>query len=389
MEPSEKQLSRLLRTLYEAAADPQHWPSFVEAMLHETGADCSFVIALGNDEAPALYSQVGFNEESLQNYQQYFYKHDLVLQRFRQAGCKHGSWIDSRNSVLPDAELEGSEFYNDYMRPMNQYHQAGANLGITGQYPLAGITLVRSRAAGVFSSEVISLLRAISPHLRQALLLHQKLSELKVEGAVYSRALETSGVACAAISDMGNLQSCNAAADALLRRSDGLLVVEGKLKAQDPRDDAALQDVVRRACQVGSGKGECLNRKHPPGGGLLIRRQHLEKPLQVAVMPFHSDGRMLNGKPAALVFIIDPDARTLSRADLLRGIYGLTPAEARMCDLLAQGSDVKKSAERLHITEASARFVLQRVFKKVSVKNQSALLRLILALPAVSLENGE
>jgi len=101
---SEK-LSTLLRSLYEAAADPERWCSFLEAMLRATGADCSFVMALGADESPALYSQIGFDEESLQNYRRHFYKEDLILERFRQAGRKHGFWVGNRNSILPDAEL--------------------------------------------------------------------------------------------------------------------------------------------------------------------------------------------------------------------------------------------------------------------------------------------
>ena len=60
-------------------------------------------------------------------------------------------------------------------------------------------------------------------------------------------------------------------------------------------------------------------------------------------------GPMLFGMPtiAALVCISDPERAPLSRSAVLRALYGLTPAEGRVADTLAQGFEIRKAADRL------------------------------------------
>jgi DNA-binding CsgD family transcriptional regulator len=86
---------------------------------------------------------------------------------------------------------------------------------------------------------------------------------------------------------------------------------------------------------------------------------------------------------AALVFVIDPEQAPRSRATVLRSLFHLTPAESRIADGLLEGFEVAEVAERLGITQQTARFHVKRVLAKTGARRQSDLLRIMLTLPAI------
>jgi DNA-binding CsgD family transcriptional regulator len=67
----------------------------------------------------------------------------------------------------------------------------------------------------------------------------------------------------------------------------------------------------------------------------------------------------------------------------MRALYGLTPAEARLADLLLEGCEVREAADRLRTTLETARFHLKRVLAKTGTRRQTELMRLMLSLPGV------
>jgi len=65
----------------------------------------------------------------------------------------------------------------------------------------------------------------------------------------------------------------------------------------------------------------------------------------------------------------------------MQQLYGLTPTESRLADLLVEGLDVRDAAGRLRITLETTRFHLKRIFAKTGTRRQTELLRLMLSLP--------
>jgi DNA-binding CsgD family transcriptional regulator len=65
----------------------------------------------------------------------------------------------------------------------------------------------------------------------------------------------------------------------------------------------------------------------------------------------------------------------------MKMLYGLTPTESRLADLLLEGLDVRGAAQRLGITIETARFHLKRVLAKTDTRRQTELMRLMLSLP--------
>ena len=77
----------------------------------------------------------------------------------------------------------------------------------------------------------------------------------------------------------------------------------------------------------------------------------------------------------------DPTDRPQSRAATLRALFRLTPAEARVADLLLEGREMQEVANGLGLTLETTRFHTKRVLSKTGTRRQTELMRLMLSLP--------
>jgi DNA-binding CsgD family transcriptional regulator len=82
---------------------------------------------------------------------------------------------------------------------------------------------------------------------------------------------------------------------------------------------------------------------------------------------------------AVVIFISDPELRDVSLTDVLHEVYGLTPAEAELAQLLAQGISLEAAAKRRNVTLNTARSQLKQVFAKTDTRRQGELLKLVLS----------
>ena len=87
-------------------------------------------------------------------------------------------------------------------------------------------------------------------------------------------------------------------------------------------------------------------------------------------------------RPAALVFVSDPEQQMAAPADLLRRLYGLTRAEARLAALLLQGRDLPEAGAELGVTLHTVRTHLKAVLAKTGAARQAELVRILLRGPA-------
>src|SRR5215472_5840266 len=158
----------------------------------------------------------------------------------------------------------------------------------------------------------------------------------------------------------------NRVAQALLEDGDGLALGNGgELRGRMPGETAALRRLV--AAAAGALEVEA-------GGALRVSRESGET-LPLLVCPLRAGG--------AVVFVGD-QASPIRRAQLaIRRWYGLTAAEARLATALAEGATLEQAALALEITRNTARTHLKHIFEKTGTNRQSALVRLLLAGPAI------
>lgn len=173
--------------------------------------------------------------------------------------------------------------------------------------------------------------------------------------------VERLSVGLIVLSEARRLVFANPEALRILGSGDPLGIKEGRLVAPEPshqREFAALFS-ERRA----PGENSCVVLDTANDGKLVL----LLEPEGV--------GATMGG--ACTLWLIDsrPGA---SRSAWLAGAFGLTPAEARVVDALANGLSTETAATTLDISIATLRTHLQRIYAKTGARTQGGLVRLAL-----------
>jgi DNA-binding CsgD family transcriptional regulator len=101
-------------------------------------------------------------------------------------------------------------------------------------------------------------------------------------------------------------------------------------------------------------------------------------PLRPGMRAFDFAGRDSH----AAVFIQDPLDTVSFDRELLRDLYGLTVAECRVAEAVAQGHDLNAYAQAQRISSHTARTQLKSAFRKTGARRQNQLAHLFLTGPA-------
>jgi DNA-binding CsgD family transcriptional regulator len=222
--------------------------------------------------------------------------------------------------------------------------------------------------------------RLLAPRLEQGLVLLRRLEEARAAARDLTSVLARVETAVMTVGPDLRLRSANPAAEALLRRGDGLRLREGSLRVRRPRDEGALAAAVAAAtCGAGvaagrGGRGDAL---------LAIGRDGDRPPYRLGVFALSDGqgaGRGRAADPSVLVLVDDPGRESVparSEEDLFARAFGLTPAEARLAVRLAAGASLTEAAAALGVTRNTARAQLRAIFDKAEVHRQGELARLL------------
>jgi DNA-binding CsgD family transcriptional regulator len=221
----------------------------------------------------------------------------------------------------------------------------------------------------------------LKPHLCRAAQCFRQFSFLESVSKAATAALDHLPMGLILVDAAGGVLTMNRGAQEIVACNDGLRSLDGGLAAANRTESEALRGLIAAAARTGQGRG-----LHP-GGAMALSRPSMLRPLSVLVAPIGrevwANGLDLGGeRAAAVVFISDPEARQETPAELLRRFYGLTPAEARLAEAMAEGGPLSEAAERLGIGRETARSHLKQVFAKTGTHRQAELVRLLLTSPA-------
>ncbi len=167
--------------------------------------------------------------------------------------------------------------------------------------------------------------------------------------------------------------------------SIGVLAVDADLSVQFSnftgkrilRDGSLLQQRQGKLCCSNAEWFSRMPAMIRQGGNLILERDNCA-PMQLRVCPASS----ATEHSSAILYLFDRALCSVEAEPLLREIYGLSPAEARVAAGLLENPDLCGVAERLFISRATVRTHLKRIFLKTGTHSQSSLLHSILTGPA-------
>jgi DNA-binding CsgD family transcriptional regulator len=248
----------------------------------------------------------------------------------------------------------------------------GASLNVTGALP-AGIAFTLGFwrvGAGSFTETDIALGESFVPHLTRAMRIFVQYAQAYRERMVYQTVVDRIGVGVVLVDAQSMIMAENGIGAEILASRDGLSADIGRLSSAIP----ALEQHIRAAAAAQTMPAQ------EPGRPLAIERADNPSPLTLIVHPGPSvEHGSAPLRRSAIVMLRDPDRRASVSAHVVGQLFGLTPAEAALATLIAQGSDLDEAAETLGIRRNTARSQLQSIFMKTNAKRQSELVRMILS----------
>jgi DNA-binding CsgD family transcriptional regulator len=240
----------------------------------------------------------------------------------------------------------------------------------------AVVALHRSEGQGHVDREGIARFRALLPHLRRAFLIESRLAGLDLTLASALGSMDMLRFGVVLIGTDSRILWLNREARRIVDEGAGLRAGPAGLEALRPIDRPKLQHLIDGAI------GTSVGRRASGGGYQPIAKRGSERPYSVLAAPTPRPPAFpALERPAAILFVTDPDATPETPPDLLRRVYGLTRMEANVAMALVGGATVEAAAERLAIARATARRHLAGIFAKTGTHRQTDLVRLILSAP--------
>lgn len=371
----------LIGGIYESALDWSLWPRTLERLCN--ALDCAGVNLFLADPRNGTAIEWASHELDGDRLVEYAEHLAPIDPRMRHALRHREIAVCFDYQHMTESEIDRSEYYAWCQAENQLRYYMGSALDIDPHARL-GIAFLRTRRQGHVERPQVELLSRLVPHFRRAVQVSRRLAAARRDTASYLNALDLLPQAVVLIGGRGDVLHVNRAAGAILGQNDGLLIVRRQLVAALPSETAALARLIAEASRTGSGQSD------HPGGAVLVSRPSMRRPFAILVAPLlvRDWTRMTGGisdPPAAVVFLGDPEPECEQPGEALSRLYGLTPAEARLCLALLALTNLKDAADRCGLTQGTARQYLKSVFQKTGTRNQLELIKLMLTIPVPSL----
>ena len=166
----------------------------------------------------------------------------------------------------------------------------------------------------------------------------------------------------------------NRVAKEILVDQDGLKVGrEDQLVACRADDTRTLRRLVQEAS---------VRSDDTPSGGAMTILRTSGTSLSLMVTPMDPLDNLKLKEPVVSVFVVDPEGPA-PRVGMLRKLYSMTPAEAKLAAHMAQGWSLDQASEAWGVSLSTVRTHLKSIFIKTDTSRQVDLVRKLLSGPAM------
>ncbi|MDO8360223.1 MAG: helix-turn-helix transcriptional regulator [Devosia sp.] len=363
------QLSAVIGEIYDAALDPELWPSALQAVAGFIGGAAAMMfwqdalIAKGE-----RYHSWGDDPEYTASYfGDYIADNPLrKIQHLIPVGK-----VVSISSVLGAHKMRQGRFYEEWMRPQGYVDNVLTNLDRSST-SYASFAVVRHERNGLVDATARRKMGLLVPHVRRAVLIG-KLGDIRNnEKEVWTRLLDGIGAGIFLIDGDGRVIQSNQIARAMSEQADVVAVNGQQLLTLDRGLGRDFRDFLNLA-MLGDAKlgndGIVLPLLGRSGDDYIVHFL----PLRAAPRrPSFDDP----GAEAA-VFIRRAKVDTRSGLQMLVQRFDLTPRESEVLQAIVEVRGVSQVAALLGITARTAKAHLHSVFAKTGTDRQADLVKLI------------
>jgi len=356
---------QLVELLYQATTEPELWELALQHLCDSVHASAGALIVAGSDrwvgwrwsrETPAAAEAYMRSEISLTS------QTTPRLMHVNRAG------FVAEHEVFSDEEFLADPLMTELGTPAGLHHVAGTAIHIpTGDTVIVHI----QRRVGLprMEAAALAVLDGYRPHLARAGLLAVRWRLARLKAA--AEALALVGLPAAVVDLRGRVLAANA----LIEGSNAWI-------AWLPGDRIGLIDVVANdmfnAALAGLGQPAGIAVRSVP-----VKATSSDAAAVVHVIPATGQARDLFGGAFGIVVITAVSTAVSPGATILRALFDLTPAEARIAAALAEGLTLDQIAARFSVSVETVRSQVKAVLAKTGTHRQAELAALLAGIPKI------
>lgn len=366
-------LSCLVSTIYDAALDSGRWTS-VLALVAEAfgGAAIGLLVACPDVHEPPLAFAHGLAPEMATAYLRDYAHLDPWAPHYVHDPSGMTRLVDCPVQIPP-------EFESGLLRPAGLL--AGPNLAAClerfpggeskGRAGGSGMVIWQAKGCRERTRTDVRLISFLMPHLQRAVAIHRTVAVSQTLGRNCMSVFECLDTGVVLLDSRGRVVWNNAAAQTILDEQDGLVIRQSRIGCLASRAHHQLQQEIS-ACY--SWSAATVGRSF-----VAVPRKHGRRDYSVTVMPMdEASGHATIDQPAGVVlFVRDPECMGAVSRQLLEAQFGLTPAQARVAELVASGYSPREASQMLSTSESTIRSHLKAIYAKTDTRGSPELVRLI------------
>lgn len=345
--------------IYEAAVVTDVWPDVLRDIIRISETSEAVVIAARGESWRWISSSEPFNEIVSRHAAGSNGPNERTrrLVKLNRAG-----FVTDFDVFTPD-EMLAEPLFCDFLIPRGY----GSGVATLIQPP-GGDALIlhaeRPFARGPISAEAVAQLDALRPHLARAALVAGRLQMERAQ--VAAKVLAVLGLAAAVLRPSGRVMAANDLFADLVPS-----VVQdrtARVTLTDPAADHLLANAVEQLTSSFDGK---VVRSIPVAAG----EQH--PPMIIHVVPVRGQANDVFELSTALMVVTPVAPNDVPSAELVQGLFDLTPAEARIAREIGSGRTVSEVASAAGVSAETVRGQLKAVLGKTGLHRQGDLIALL------------
>ena len=349
-------ISPLIAGMYEAAVYPSLWGSVLTHICDATGFELAVLFSSDGSSQNSVVTPSGvdlFSKFLAGGWQ------DRNERMHRMLAMGQHGFVHDHDVFSPD-EIDEVPIYRDFLQP----NGLGFGAGTFVQSPRDSqmiLSLEQRREKGLVRPETIEVLDMIRPHLARAVMLtievQKRQTELTLQG------LAAIGIPAAVITGNAKLVAANNQFTDL--ESQVFFRAFDRMRLRDQGANRVFEDALR---SLGTDAAEVVR-------SIPVPSTETDPASVVHLLPLRNEAMGFATEGAAILFVSQAiENREVSHA-LLRGLYDLTKAEAKLASCILQGQGLKAASATLGISYETARTVAKALYAKTGSAGQSDLIR--------------
>lgn len=353
----------IIRSLYYGVLNPDDWRYALEQLRCLTNSEQAVLMRWDTQIDEMRVTDVCRPDTRLiGEYEQHY----ATIDPGKSVASKYaaGQWyLDKRD--LGTHAIQHSEFYQDFLRK----HGLASVLysTVVREGPIVeGLSFQAGLTRPGFDGSEIALLAPITPHVQQAVMLRRRFQEVSMQAQLSNLVLNHFDTPIIVLDCDGRIMMSNDNAESWLTGAHSSLT--GKVNVSQQ-----IISIAKKICDPDNPVPVAVTKCRTGND------QHISYLIGLPLKPTNPLASQWF-KPMGVIIVQSTATRKLPWAEMFHDLFGLSPAEARLLECLAEQESLNGAALALGISKETARSQLKAIFQKTGINKQATLLRLVAQL---------